>query len=102
MKRTASQHRLQGADGAGGDGTGTGITIQPGGAEDLQWSRVDLSLEKALQIAIVQCGKSALNQKSQLSAGKFSFFIQFRYTPDRFLPLFPKRLDILLEWRREE
>ena len=64
VKAPLIQQRLERPDGAGADGTGAGVAVQPRDTGVFQTATVDLPVEKAIQIAVCYNGKQQLHRQS--------------------------------------
>ena len=79
---------LQRAQGASPDGAGAGIAIKARHAQGLEGAGVDIALDEALEVGVVQQGGVKLNQpppggNQAGQAGRLMLSIQGQYTPYR-------------------
>ena len=65
LKPLLIQQGLQGAKGAGGDGPGAGVAVQPRDTGVFQGAPIDFSVQEAVQIPVCDDGKQQLNAQSK-------------------------------------
>ena len=84
------QRVLQGTQGAAGDGAGAGIAVEPGDADGFQIAGIDMPVDIAFEIRVVQQGGVELYEAA--GARPEAHLIQGRYTPCRWRRPSPGRL----------
>ena len=80
---------MQCAQGAGPDGAGAGVAIEARHAQGLEGAGIDIALDEALEMGVVQQGGIELDQpppggNQPGEAGRLMLSIQGQYTPYRY------------------